>query len=37
LEEGAIDVSDYVVVSFSPQRMELMLFDYESPFIYERV
>lgn len=37
LEEGVIDVSDYEVVAFSPQRMELMLFDNEYPFVYNRV
>ena len=36
LEDGAIDVSDYEVVSFTPDRMELMVFDYENPFVYER-
>jgi hypothetical protein len=37
LEEGAIDVSDFEIISFSPQRMEVTLFDYDSKFIYERV
>ena len=37
LEDGAIDVSDFEVVAFSPQRMEVALFDYESTFIYVRI
>ena len=37
LEEGAGDVGEYEVISFTPQRMELTKFDYESPFVYERV
>ena len=37
LEAGAIDVSDFEVISFSRERMEVALFDYESTFIYERV
>jgi len=36
LEDGAVDVSDFEVISFSPQRMEVALFDYDSTFIYLR-
>jgi hypothetical protein len=36
LEDGAIDVADYEVIAFDGSRMELMKFDYESPFVYEK-
>ena len=37
LENGAVDVSDYDIQSFSDGRMELTKFDYEFAFVYERV
>jgi hypothetical protein len=37
LEDGAIDVSEYEIVESDANRMELMVFDFEFPFVYERV
>ena len=37
LEHGTVDVSDFEVQSFTGDRMELTLFDYEFAFVYERV
>jgi hypothetical protein len=37
LEDGAIDVSEYEIVKSDADRMELMKFDFEFPFVYERV
>lgn len=37
LEEGVVEIIDYDVQSFDRNRMELMEFDYEAPFTYERV
>jgi hypothetical protein len=37
LEDGAIDVSEYEIVESDANRMELMTFDLEFPFVYERV
>jgi hypothetical protein len=37
LEEGAVDVSEYEVVAFDNGRMQLAKFDFEFPFVYERI
>src|SRR5690242_13694021 len=37
MEERAIEVTEYQVVSFTPGRMELAVFDFEFPVVYERI
>ncbi|MDB6066182.1 MAG: hypothetical protein JWR26_2390 [Pedosphaera sp.] len=36
-EDGAIEITEYKVVSSAPGRMELAAFDFELPVVYERI
>jgi hypothetical protein len=36
-DDGATEVTEYEVVSSAPGRMELSVFDFEFPVVYERM
>ncbi|MDB6110195.1 MAG: hypothetical protein JWR69_1945 [Pedosphaera sp.] len=36
-EDGETEVTEYEVVSSAPGRMELAVFDFEFPVVYERI